>query len=62
MGIINTLRLVASAVDLYSYSPTAYASHSGNTLYKGSSTKKGGSPKAIKARRKKNKNKKTHRK
>lgn len=30
--------------------------------YKGSSTKKGNNPKAIKARRKKNKNKKTHRK
>ena len=32
------------------------------TSYKGSSTKKGNNPKAIKARRKKNKNKKTHRK
>lgn len=30
--------------------------------YKGSSTKKGNNPKAIKARRKKSKNKKTHRK
>lgn len=30
--------------------------------YKGSSTKRGDNPKAIKARRKKNKNKKTHRK
>ena len=30
--------------------------------YKGSSTKEGNNPKAIKARRKKNKNKKTHRK
>ena len=29
---------------------------------KGSSTKRGNNPKAIKARRKKNKNKKTHRK
>lgn len=37
-------------------------SHIGNTLCKGSSTKKGNNPKAIKARRKKNKNKKTHRK
>ena len=36
-------------------------SHIG-TSYKGSSTKKGNNPKAIKARRKKNKNKKTHRK
>lgn len=36
-------------------------SHIGNTSYKGSSTKKGNNPKAIKARRKKNKNKKTHR-
>lgn len=35
--------------------------HTG-TSYKGSSTKKGKNPKAIKARRKKNKNKKTHRK
>ena len=33
-----------------------------NTRYKGSSTKSGNNPKAIKARRKKNKNKKTHRK
>lgn len=33
-----------------------------NSQYKGSSTKKGNNPKAIKARRKKNKNKKTHRK
>lgn len=32
-----------------------------NSNYKGSSTKRGCSPKAIKARRKKNKNKKTHR-
>ena len=62
MGISDTLRLVASAVDLYSYSPAAYASHSGNTLCRGSSTKEGCSPKAIKARRKKNKNEKTHRK
>jgi hypothetical protein len=30
--------------------------------FKGSSTKSGNNPKAIKARRKKNKNKKTHRK
>lgn len=37
-------------------------SHIGNTLYKGNSTKRGNNPKAIKARRKKNKNKKTHRK
>ena len=29
--------------------------------FKGSSTKRGNNPKAIKARRKKNKNKKTHR-
>lgn len=33
-----------------------------NTKYKGSSTKSGNNPKTIKARRKKNKNKKTHRK
>lgn len=32
------------------------------TTYKGSSTKQGNSLKAIRARRKKNKNKKTHRK
>ena len=38
------------------------ASRLSNTLYKGSSTKKGNNHKAIKARRKKNKNKKTHRK
>ena len=34
----------------------------GKTRYKSSSTKSGNNPKAIKARRKKNKNKKTHRK
>lgn len=33
-----------------------------NTRYKGSSTKSGNNPKVIKARRKKNKNKKTYRK
>lgn len=33
----------------------------GQTNYKGSSIKHGKNPKAIKARRKKNKNKKTHR-
>ena len=33
-----------------------------NPRYKDSSTKSGNNPKAIKARRKKNKNKKTHRK
>ena len=38
------------------------ASRLSNTLYKGSSTKKGNNYKEIKARRKKNKNKKTHRK
>lgn len=36
--------------------------HDRQTNYKGSSTKSGNSIKAIKARRKKNKNKKTHRK
>ncbi len=35
--------------------------HINNTSYKGSSTKSGNNPKNIAKRRKKNKNKKTHR-
>lgn len=40
--------------DIFTTSPT-------RTNYKGSSTKEGSSPKAIVKRRKRNKNKKTHR-
>lgn len=66
MSIVQAMKEVAMYADLFDI---AYCSklgntylHTGNTLYKGSSTKKGNNPKAIKARRKKNKNKKTHRK
>ena len=65
MSIRSAMEEVAMYVDLFD---VAYASKLSNacshirTSYKGSSTKKGNSPKAIKARRKKNKNKKTHRK
>ena len=58
MSIISDINNVYSMVDLFS---KAYP-NIGNTKYKGSSTKSGNNPKAIKARRKKNKNKKTHRK
>ena len=66
MSIGSAMEEAALYVDLF-HALTASKlsntySHIGNTLCKGSSTKKGNSPKAIKARRKKNKNKKTHRK
>ena len=48
--------------ELFDLTYTPFPSYSFNTLYKGSSTKEGSSPKIITKRRKKNKNKKTHRK
>ena len=65
MSIGSAMKEAALCVDLFH---AAMASRLSNTYshigtsYKGSSTKKGNNPKAIKARRKKNKNKKTHRK
>lgn len=66
MSIGSSMTEAALYVDLF-HALTASRlsntySHIGNTLCKGSSTKKGKNTKAIKARRKKNKNKKTHRK
>lgn len=58
MSIINSINDVYSMVELFSRAKH----YTNNTRYKGSSTKSGNNPKAIKARRKKNKNKKTHRK
>ena len=58
MSIISDINSVYSMVNLFS---KAYP-NIGNARYKGSSTKSSNNPKAIKARRKKNKNKKTHRK
>lgn len=58
MSIINSINDVYSMVELFSRAKP----YTNNTRYKGSSTKSGNNPKAIKARRKKNKNKKTHRK
>lgn len=58
MGMIDDINNVYSMVGLFS---RAYP-NIGNIRYKGSSTKSGNNPKTIKARRKKNKNKKTHRK
>ena len=66
MSIGSAMEEAALYVDLFHASMASKLSntysHIGNTLCKGSSTKKGNNPKAIKARRKKNKNKKTHRK
>lgn len=65
MSIVQAMKEAAMYPDLFDI---AYCSKLGNTYlhtgtsYKGSSTKSGNNPKAIKARRKKNKNKKTHRK
>lgn len=66
MSIRSAMEEVAMYADLFESSMAnklrnSY-SHIGNTQYKGNSTKQGCNPKAIKARRKKNKNKKTHRK
>ena len=54
-----SIRRVMEDVTMYS---DVFKAASIGASYKGSSTKKGNNPKAIKARRKKNKNKKTHRK
>lgn len=66
MSIRSAMEEAALYVNLYHATMASKLSntysHIGNTLYKGSSTKKGNNPKAIRARRKKNKNKKTHRK
>ena len=65
MSIGSAMEEAALYVDLFHSATSSRLSntysHIGNTLYKGSSTKKGNNPKAIKARRKKNKNNKTHR-
>ena len=58
MSIMDSIDMVYSMSKLFRM--TNY--YIENTRYKGSSTKSGNNPKAIKARRKKNKNKKTHRK
>lgn len=47
--------------EIYDLTYTPSSSYSFNTLCKGNSTKEGSSPKVIAKRRKKNKNKKTHR-
>ena len=66
MTIKSAMQEVALYADLFNVAWASKLNNTysriGNTLYKGSSTKKGNSPKAIKAQRKKNKNKKTHRK
>lgn len=66
MSMRSAMEEVAMYADLFDVAMASKLSntysHIGNTSYKGSSTKKGNNPKAIKARRKKNKNKKTHRK
>ena len=56
MSIIDDIYSVYSMAKLFSRAKPYVE----NTRYKGSSTKYGNNPKAIKARRKKNKNKKTH--
>lgn len=62
MSIRNAIQHAATMVDLFGVSDMFPKYFDIDTSYKGSSTKKGNNPKAIKARRKKNKNKKTHRK
>lgn len=61
MSIRSAIQHAAAMVDLFGVSDMFPKYFDINTSYKGSSTKKGNNPKAIKARRKKNKNKKTHR-
>ena len=64
MSTRRTMEEVAMYADLFAASMASKLSNTYShigTAYKGSSTKKGKNPKAIKARRKKNKNKKTHR-
>lgn len=65
MSIRSAMEEVAMYADLFDIAMVSKLSKAYShtrTSYKGSSTKKGNNPKAIKARRKKNKNKKTHRK
>lgn len=62
MSIRSAIQHAAAMVDLFGVSDMCPKYFDIDTSYKGSSTKKGNSPKAIKTRRKKNKNKKTHRK
>lgn len=65
MSIRNAMEEVAMYADLFNAAFGSKLSNSYShigTSYKGSSTKKGNNPKAIKMRRKKNNNKKTHRK
>ena len=65
MSIRNAMEEFAMYADLFDIAMVSKLSNAYSdigTSYKGSSTKKGNNPKAIKARRKKNKNKKTHRK
>ena len=62
MSIRNAMEEVAMYADLFNVVTASKLNNIYSTSYKGSSTKKGNNPKAIKARRKKNKNKKTHRK
>lgn len=61
MSIKSVMKEAAMCVDLFNVAMTSKLNNL-ETSCKGSSTKKGNNPKAIKARRKKNKNKKTHRK
>lgn len=58
MSIINSINDVYDMIKLFSKANP----YTKSPKYKSSSTKSGNNPKAIKARRKKNKNKKTHRK
>ena len=59
MSIGHIIQDVAMYADLF-YEAT-YNELQNRTPYRGSATKSGANPKSIKARRKKNKNKKTHR-
>ena len=64
MSAIKAIEDAAAMVELFNVTDKYITTkpYSRGTSYKGNSTKKGNNPKAIKARRKKNKNKKTHRK
>lgn len=63
MSIRSAMEKAAMCVDLLAASAVILSNTYSDigTSYKRSSTKKGSNPKAIKSRRKKNKNKKTHR-
>ena len=64
MSAIKVIEDAAAMVELFNVTNKYRITkpYSRGTSYKGNSTKKGNNAKAIKARRKKNKNKKTHRK